>query len=488
MDRATPQFVRQRRRNVDRVTLIIMIVFVVLALVTAVVAFIWARNFFASWSMTGLDGNPPLLSLPGNTGSNGEIVIPEGSANQPFQPSDAAPAPQPWDGKTRVTILLMGLDYRDCETDAGFQDCDTSTASRTDSMMLVSIDPISKTAGMLSIPRDLWVYIPGFDYHKINTAYFLGEANKMPEGGPGLAMDTVEQVLGVPVNYYAQVDFNAFVRIIDELDGVKIKPQERIRIDPIGPDNDFYLDPGTYVVDGETALAYARNRYTEGGDFDRAHRQQEVILSVRDRVLQFNMLPTLIAKAPRLYNEVQQGIRTNLTLQQIVQLALLAQDIGVENIKRGVIGPPQYITFSESPDGQSIEIPVTDQIRILRDEIFASGPAAGPAAISSDIGELVRQEQARVVVQNGTTTEGLASRTANYLRENGINVVGEANADQVYTTSTIIDYTGKPYTIRFLAEMLKVENARVLNRFDPNAQVDVEIILGTTFAKENPLP
>ncbi len=487
MDRATPQFVR-RRRNVDRTTLIIIIVFAVLALATAVVAFIWARSFFASWSMTGLDGSGPVLSSSGNTGQNGQIVVPEGSANQAFQPSDSAPAPQPWDGKTRVSILLMGLDYRDCETEAGFQECDTNTASRTDSMMLVSIDPISKTAGMLSIPRDLWVYIPGFDYAKINTAYFLGEVYKMPEGGPGLAMDTVEQVLGVPVQYYAQVDFNAFVRIIDELGGVKIRPQERIRIDPIGPDNSFYLEPGVYVVDGATALAYARNRYTEGGDFDRANRQQEVILSVRDRVLQFNMLPTLIAKAPALYREVQQGVRTNLTLQQIVQLALLAQEIGTENIKRGVIGPPQYVTFSEAPDGQAIEIPVTDQIRLLRDEIFASGPAAGPAAVSGDLNELVRQENARVVVKNGTTTEGLASRTANYLREQGLNIVGEANADQVYTSSTIIDYTGKPYTIRFLAEMLKVENARVLNRYDPNAQVDIEVILGTTFADSNELP
>jgi len=487
MDRATPQFVRQRHRNIDRITLILIIAFAILAITTAVVAFFWARSFFASWSMTGLDGKPA-ITAPGNTSNNGTIVIPEGSANQAFQPSDSVPAPQPWDGKTRVSILLMGLDYRDCETEAGFQECDTSSAARTDSMMLLSIDPVSKSAGMLSIPRDLWVYIPGFDYAKINTAYFLGEANKLPEGGPGLAMDTVEQFLGVPVQFYALVDFDAFVRIIDEIGGVKIRPKERIKIDPIGPNNTFYLDPGVYVVDGATALAYARNRYTEGGDFDRAQRQQEVLLSIRERVLKFNMLPTLIAKAPRLYNEVQKGVRTNLTLQQIVQLAILAQDIGAENIKRGVIGPPQYVTFSQSPDGQAIEIPVTDQIRLLRDEIFASGPAAGPAAVSSDLNELVKQEQARVVIKNGTTTEGLASRTANYLREKGINVVGEANADQVYTTSTIIDYSGKPYTIRFLADLLKVENTRVLNRFDPNAQVDLEVILGTTFAENNNLP
>ena len=245
-------------------------------------------------------------------------------------------------------------------------------------------------------------------------------------------MDTVEQVLGVPIQYYAQVDFNAFVRIIDELGGVKIRPHEQIKIDPIGPSNSFYLEPGVYVVDGATALAYARNRYTEGGDFDRANRQQEVLLSVRERVMQFNMLPTLVTKAPALYNEVQNGVRTNLTLQQIVQLALLSQQIPKENIKRGVIGPPNYITFSQSPDGQAIEIPVTDQIRMLRDEIFASGSAVGPAAVTEDLGELVKQEKAKVVIKNGTNTEGLASRTAEYLRGQGIDVVGESNADQVY--------------------------------------------------------
>ena len=484
MDRATQRFVR-RRRSFDRLTLILVAVFAVLAIVTAVVAFFWARNFFATWKMTGLDGSSPITE---SSGGSEEIVLPENGANVPFQAPEAGPPAEPWDGKTRVSILVMGLDYRDCETDQGFQECDNNPASRTDSMMLLSVDPVSKTAGMLSIPRDLWVFIPGFDYHKINTAYFLGEVNKMPEGGPGLAMDTVEQVLGVPIQYYALVDFNAFVRIIDELGGVKIRPKEQIRIDPLGPDNSFYLDPGVYVVDGATALAYARNRYTEGGDFDRAQRQQEVLLSVRERVTQFKMLPTLVTKAPSLYREVQQGVRTNLTLTQIVQLAILAQDIGTENIKRGVIGPPSYVTFGESPDGQSIEIPVTDQIRVLRDEIFASGPAASPAAVSEDLGELVKQEKAKVIVKNGSTTEGLASRTANYLREQGLDVVGEANADQVYTANTIIDYTGKPYTIRFLAEMLKVENARVLNRFDPTSQVDVEVILGTTFADSNELP
>lgn len=486
MDRANLQFVRRRRR-VDRLTIILIVVLAVVALATAVVAFIWARNFFASWRMTSLAGNAPAAGAAADP--NQTIVLPEKGADVPFQAPEAGPAAVAWDGKTRVNILLMGLDYRDCETDQGFQECDTNTASRTDSMMLVTIDPVTKSAGMLSIPRDLWVYVPGYDYYKINTAHFLGELNRLPEGGPGLAMDTVEQFLGVPVQYYALVDFNAFVRVVDELGGVKIRPKERIKIDPIGPNNSFYLDPGVYVVDGETALAYARNRYTEGGDFDRAARQQEVILSLFERVFQFNKLPSLVAKAPKLYAEVQAGVRTNLTLTQIVQLGLLGNDIGMSNIKRGVIGPPNQVTEGSSPDGQSIYIPITDQIRLLRDEIFASdtGAAAAPEVVSEDIDELAKQEKARVVVKNGTNTEGLASRTSAYLKEQGFDVVGEANADQVYATCTLVDYTGKPYTLKKLAQLCG-DGTRVLNRFDPNATVDVEFILGNSFAENNPLP
>ena len=93
-----------------------------------------------------------------------------------------------------------------------------------------------------------------------------------------------------------------------------------------------------------------------------------------------------------------------------------------------------------------------------------------------------------MIVKNGTSTEGLASRTANYLRGEGIDVVGESNADQVTSACTIIDYTGKPYTIQYLANLCKTENSRVLNRYDPTSQVDVEFVVGTLFAESNSLP
>ena len=192
------------------------------------------------------------------------------------QPSPTAPLPEPtltsWDGVGRVTILLLGLDYRDWEAGSEY--------SRSDTMILLTLDPLSHTAGILSIPRDMWVAIPGFQHGKINTAYYLGDAYKLPGGGPGLAVDTVEQFLGVPINFYAQIDFQAFVRFIDELGGVKIDIPEPITVDLLGSGakTKKTLQPGVQVLPGEWALAYARARNTGGGDFDRAKRQQQVIL------------------------------------------------------------------------------------------------------------------------------------------------------------------------------------------------------------------
>jgi polyisoprenyl-teichoic acid--peptidoglycan teichoic acid transferase len=237
-------------------------------------------------------------------------------------------------------------------------------------------------------------------------------------------------------------------------------------------------------------LGYARNRYTEGGDFDRAKRQQEVILAIRQQILQFNMLPTLIAKSPELYKEVQSGVSTNLTLQQAIQLAWLMQQIPEANIHKEVIGPPTDIEFGQSADGQAIDIPVPDQIRLKRDAIFATGGPVGPAATASSAGnsnDPVVQEAAKVVIKNGSSNEDLAAKTADYLRSKGVNVVEQGNADQAYTQSTVIDYSGKPYTVKLLTDMLGIDNSRVLSRYDPNAKVDVEVILGSTFAKNNPL-
>jgi len=386
----------------------------------------------------------------------------------------------PWDGAGRVTVLLLGLDYRDWAA--------SEEASRSDTMILLTLDPQAKTAGMLSIPRDLWVAIPGFKHGKINTAYYLGDAAKLPGGGPALAVKTVENLLGVPVNYYAQIDFAAFVRFIDEIGGVKINVPQEITIDLLGTGfkTKKKLKPGIQVLPGEWALAYARNRYTEGGDFDRATRQQQVILAIRDKILNLELLPTLISKAPTLYNELASGIRTNLTLDELVKLALVAQSVPEENIQKGLIDKDN-VFFGFSPDGLSILIPIPDDIHILRDQIFTTSGSLSPQ-LPGNTQEQMKTEAARIIIYNGSSTVDLANRTADFLRNQGANVVQVGNADQAYASTTIVDHTGNPYALRYLVDLMDISSGKIVFKFDPNSPVDIELFLGNDWASKNVIP
>ena len=244
-------------------------------------------------------------------------------------------------------------------------------------MMLITVDPLTLQAGMLSIPRDLWVEIPGFKHNRINTAYMLGEAYNLPGGGPALAQQTVENLLGVPVTYFAVLDFHTFERLIDEIGGIDVLVKERIRIAPIGAESS-YLEAKAYHLNGAEALAYARVRKAAGGDFGRAERQQQVILAALDRVVGFDVLPGLVARSPALYQELATGIRTNLSLEQIVSLAWLTLKVPKENIQSGAIAPPNMVGFYTRPDGAQVLRFVPDQIRILRDEIFVETSAFSP--------------------------------------------------------------------------------------------------------------
>ena len=372
----------------------------------------------------------------------------------------------------------MGLDYKDWEA---------GEVPRTDSMILLTIDPMTSSAGMLSIPRDMWVNIPGYDYYKINQAYFFGELDQLPGGGPALAVKTVESFIGVPINYYAQIDFGAFVRVIDEIGGVKIDVPEKITIDPIGDSPKVTLEPGRYTLNGELALAYARSRKGSGDDFARAERQQQVILAVRDRILQFDQMPSLVTKAPKIYQEISSGLQTNLTFDQAFRLGLLAMELPAENIRKAVIGPSE-VEFAKSPDGLDILIPYPDRIRLVRDQVFTSGDSISPIALTEDLKSQVATEAARISVQNGSYTTGLAALTAEFFRSQGLTVTEETNASDIYSVTTIYVLSGKPYTVRYLADIMQVENIRIYNRYEPTASVDLIVTLGTDWADANPMP
>jgi LCP family protein required for cell wall assembly len=472
----TPSRYIKKRNRPNGAAVAVLVVFVVLALVTAVFAFILVRNLVNSWTITDMPGAPQIEAGAGNPGADPNAIDP----GVPLQPENN-PVAEPWDGVSRVNVLFMGLDYRDWEA---------GETARTDTMILFTMDPVTMTAGMLSIPRDLWVPIPNFDYAKINTAYYLGEIYNLPGGGPQLAMDTVQEVLGVPIQYYAQVDFNSFMRLIDEIGGVRVIPVTDLVLEEFGGTG--YRTPiyagEPVTLTGAYALSYARERYqTDGGDFDRSQRQQQVIMAIRDRILSFDMLPTLISHAPALYNELSSGIRTNLNLSELLQLVTLALRIDPANITQTAIGPGETVHVI-TLDGQDAYVPIPDEIRVLRDQIFTTGGSTSPiAATLNDAAANMVTEGARISIQNGTLSSGLAEQTASYLAAQGLNVAEQTNAAEVNDVCSIYIYNGKPYTLSFLASLLGVDSAHIYNNYDPNASMDLVVILGNSWANNNPM-
>ena len=455
----------------DRATQIILGLLIAVSLVGAFFAFRLSRQLVASNETFSLPGDPVLAEAKPEVSDD-----PEATPEPTNIPAASLPTPEPWDGVSRVNVLVMGLDYRDWEA---------GDTPRTDTMILLTLDPLNNTAGMISIPRDLWVSIPGFDYGKINTAYYLGEVYNLPGGGAGLAALTVEELLGVPVQYYAQIDFQAFVDFIDHIEGVKITFDEPMVLDRRGKWNTVTIEPGVVTLPGEYALAYARTRKSEGGDFDRSSRQQILIMAIRDRILDFNMMPRLVANAPQIYNDLAAGINTNMNLNQAIRLAWSAIEVNRDLIDQVVISN-EYVALGKSPDGLDILKPIPDKIRLLRDEVFGVGAALGPVAEGETL-DLIAQEGARVSVRNGSSQPGLATRTAAWLREQGFNVVEETNGEySVYSTITL--YNSTPYALRWLSETMGVAATSINYAYDTNAGVDIVITLGDDWAGSNTIP
>jgi LCP family protein required for cell wall assembly len=385
----------------------------------------------------------------------------------------------------------MGLDTEVNIDPNGKVSPDRIGPARSDTMILLTIDPQTKTAGMMSVPRDLWASIPRFGYAKINTAYYLGEAYKLPGGGPELAMRTVERVIGVPIQYYAVMEFWAFTNLIDDIGKVDVFVEKKIVIDPMGAGADkIMLSAGWHKLGGIEALGYARQRHVAGGDVDRSKRQQNLIMAVRTKVMDPANFPTMLANAPTIYNEIQSGVRTNLTFDDIMRLGMLAREIPSENIKRGVIDY-SMVTFANltvKGQMQSIFKPIPDKIRVLRDEIFTTSGATSPIASGSNL-DLARQENADVAIYNSTQTVGLDERTANYLKSQGISVLATGKSTIFPGATRVIIHRSRLYTLRYLKELFNLKSSmQIVIKYDSTAAADIEVILANDWVKKNPMP
>jgi LCP family protein required for cell wall assembly len=472
------------------------VIFWMIATGAAVFGFIFVRGLVTCWTITPLPGTAP--STCGTVSGSGLTEPTINEHGTPIAPvADLPPAisipegnlPPAWDGASRITVLLIGLDYRDYIANEG--------PPRSDTMILLTIDPLTKTAGMLSIPRDMWVNIPGFKYGKINMAYFYGEGSNLPGGGPELARKTVAQFIGVDIQYYAQIDFNTFVEFIDLIGGIEIYNDENLTLDLVGTGKDkFKLTCcGMRELNGKRALAYARCRYEEqgcnGGDVGRAKRQQKVIIAIRNKVLSPENFPGLLGKAQQFYEEFSSGIKTNMPFDVALRLAVLAQDIPIESIKRGVIDYSMVALVETTLGGEAASVmkPLPDKIRELSEEVFTTSGAVSPLAAQGDPLVLMQADAARVRILNGSISPNLDYNTGAYLQTQGMQIVGVGPANQTYDQTTVILYSPKLYTLKYLWALLRLSSStQILISPDPASQVDVEVRLGNDWANSNSLP
>ena len=296
---------------------------------------------------TGSDGDPARPSAPVG-------AVPEGTR---FDQS-ALDVPE-WSSKERVNLILLGTDRRDDDIDV----------TRTDTILIVSMDPVPKSAGVLSLPRDLWVNIPGYGFERINTAFEIGEYQKKG-GGPSLLRRTLEGLLGVPMHHYALVGFAGFRKVVDQLGGVIVDVERPFRDDEF-PDGNYGMrriifQGGLQRLDGEMALWYVRSRHSDS-DFGRNRRQRQFLLALRQQALQLNMLP----KAPAMLASVLDSIKTDLRSTEILSLARVAKDIETSRLVSRAVDESMVSPWT-TPGGAAVLLPDPVAIRHVVQEVFGS--------------------------------------------------------------------------------------------------------------------
>lgn len=284
------------------------------------------------WSLFEASGRlfpPPIVAGP----------TPGPSATATATPSDgflATPVATPESESARINILLTGIDSSERREHA-----------LTDTLIVVSVDPLSGEAAMVSFPRDIarFTMSDGRVFRdKINSlmTYANNHPDEYPDGGLPTLMRELGWLLGVPVHYYAAVDLAGFARLVDAVGGVDVDNPRAINDPTYGGWTDgrvgFRLSAGRHHLDGETALAYARSRRGAGdNDFTRARRQQQLLVALRARLTDPAILPSL----PAIIDAGSRTVRTNFPQDRLEEMLEIAQAVqGEEAISRVVLGPP----------------------------------------------------------------------------------------------------------------------------------------------------
>ncbi|MGQ9548832.1 MAG: LCP family protein [Roseiflexus sp.] len=407
------------------------------------------------------------------------------------------------------TVLLIGVDRR----------ANLEEGVRSDTLILVRVDPQARTASMLSIPRDSVAPIPKLGWAKINAAYGHGYANAAALYGTGtdpsaaggaLAAEAVEQFLGVTVDYIAQIDFRGFEQLIDTVGGVLIDVPAPI-LDAEYPTENYgvervYIPAGLQILNGRTALIYVRTRHGNS-DFERSRRQQQMLRALLDQV-RFRGLLNNAALLPRWVDVVSEHVRTTLPvsdLRVVAELAALARDLDGNRVLQLSINPNDVAIDRE--DGSDIywnpvdlaalvarwqagpDLSVAPTVTSLPTQVAASDAPLDPAQPTPTLLPAVAEPNTVIQVLNGARVEGIAGRVSAFLAGRGFIVADPETVTRIYEHTVIIDYSGRPETRRRLAETLGIEARHVLATAPPDApppgyDVDIVVVIGRDYRQE----
>lgn len=374
-----------------------------------------------------------------------------------------------------LNVLLLGNDGDVLPSDPNFH---------TDTMIVVSINRDTNTISMVSLPRDLYVYIPNWGMSRLNQAWWYGEAIGWTDGGWGMLRQTILYNFGIETHYYAMVDFEGFEAIINTLDGVEIAvdcPIQDYRC--TGPactdgvpgnetDEDYELvtlPVGVYQMDGDQALWYARSRKNTI-DFDRGRRQQQLLRAMWIRAKNAG----LITEIPSLYDQITSVVSTNMPIDEVLPLIPLALSIQPNDIENHFFRK-NIETVAWSPDGvTNVQLPHPDggMQRLIED--FLTPPTQNRLVL----------ENARIEIWNGAEQSGLDVVATDRLVWEGFSPVAMGPAETTDHVDTVIyDFTGttKGSSLDTLVEILNIKPENIISQPEPNRTTDYRVILGNTY-------
>ncbi len=380
------------------------------------------------------------------------------------------------EGDGRINILLMGRG-------GGYH----VAPDLTDTMILASVDPINKTATLISIPRDLWVKIPNLGAMKINAAWqsgafkYLGGVEvgstnpKAIQAGFDLVDQTITSVFGVPINYNVLVNFQAFKQAVDAVNGISVNVPEDL-YDPTmaweNNNNPYLARAGVQNFDGKQALIYVRSRETTS-DFARSLRQRTVMLSIKDKIKSLGTLSNPL-KISGLVSAFGDNVATDLTIQDASRLYGIVKDISDANITSvGLADPPNRFITTGPMNGQSIGLPTAGLFNYADIQTFVRSQLKD--------GHIIK-ENAKIQVLNGTTSIDVAIRVTEALKSYGYNVVSTGvtpTSGYVKTQIINLSRSDEPYTKNYLEKRFRVVTTTRLPDILINANgADFVIIVG----------